>query len=45
MNQQPQDDQVAIEDVLASMREVIGVQAQEIAVLRATIATLKKKHP
>jgi len=36
------DKEIKIEDVLASMRETIGVQAQEIAVLHATISAMKK---
>lgn len=32
--------EIKIDHVLASMRETIGTQAQEIAVLKATIAAL-----
>jgi hypothetical protein len=35
-----EDHKIKIDDVLASMRETIGTQAQEIAVLKATIAAL-----
>jgi len=37
--------EVSLELVLASMREAIGTQAQEIAVLKATIVALKKEEP
>jgi hypothetical protein len=36
------EQEVSLELVLASMRETIGTQAQEIAVLKATIASLKE---
>ena len=35
--------EVSLDFVLASMRETIGVQAQEIAVLKATIEALKEE--
>jgi tRNA A-37 threonylcarbamoyl transferase component Bud32 len=35
--------EVSLDFVLASMRETIGTQAQEIAVLKATIAALKEE--
>ena len=34
---------VSIEEILKSMREIIGNQAQEIAVLKATISALKEE--
>lgn len=34
------ENQIKIDDVLAAMREQIGTQAQEIAILRATITAL-----
>lgn len=39
MSEQPK---VEIEDVLAYFRELVGQQAQEIALLRATIANAAK---
>ena len=40
-----QDRELQIEDILNSMREQIGRQAQEIAVLNATINTLQRPVP
>lgn len=37
-----EDTEISIDLVLGSMRETIGQQAQEIAVLRATVAALKE---
>lgn len=37
-----QDTNINLDDVLKAMREQIGSQAQEIAVLKATIAALTK---
>lgn len=37
--------EIDINLVLASMRETIGTQAQEIAVLKATIEVLTKQEP
>jgi hypothetical protein len=34
---------IDIQKVLLSLREIIGVQAQEIAVLKATIAVLQEE--
>lgn len=36
--------QIKIEDILEEMREVIGQQAQEIAILKATIAAQNPKE-
>ena len=36
------DNQIQIDDILKSLREQIGTQAQEIAVLKATIDALTK---
>lgn len=36
------DTQIEIEEVLKHMREVIGTQAQEIAVLKATLAAISE---
>jgi hypothetical protein len=36
------DNQIQIDDILKSLREQIGIQAQEIAVLKATIDALTK---
>ena len=36
--------EIQIDDVLAGLRETIGNQAQEIAVLKATIAALTPKE-
>jgi hypothetical protein len=33
--------QVSVEGILKSMREIIGTQAQEIAVLKATVEVLE----
>jgi len=33
------DNQIEINEVLKYMREIIGIQAQEIAVLKATLET------
>ena len=38
------DREIKIEEVLKHMREQIGAQAQEIAILKATIATLTPKE-
>ena len=38
------DTQIEIEDVLKHMREVIGTQAQEIAVLKATLAAISESE-
>ena len=35
--------EIDIQNVLAALREAIGIQAQEIAVLKATIAVLQEK--
>lgn len=35
--------EIDIQNVLAALREIIGSQAQEIAVLKATIAVLSEK--
>lgn len=35
------DNEIKIDDVLAKLREMIGTQAQEIAILHATIAAMK----
>lgn len=37
------DTDVEIQEVLANFREIIGMQAQEIATLRAIVATLKQQ--
>jgi len=37
--------ELPIEEVLKEMRETIGVQAQEIALLKATITALKTPQP
>ena len=37
------DNQIEIEVVLASLRETIGAMAQEIAVLKATLASVTKE--
>ena len=37
--------EVQIEDVLKQMREIIGTQAQEIAVLKATLETPPPANP
>lgn len=37
-----EDQKIEIEDILAYFRELVGKQAQEIALLSATIANLKK---
>lgn len=37
------DPQIKIEDVLASLRETIANQAQEIAILRASVKALSSK--
>jgi hypothetical protein len=37
------DDQIQIEDVLAEMRTTIAALAQEAAILRATIAHLRRE--
>lgn len=34
--------ELPIDDVLKEMRETIGIQAQEIAVLKATLTALQK---
>ena len=34
------DNEVNVNEVLKYMREIIGIQAQEIAVLKATLETL-----
>ena len=39
------DNQIQIDDILKSLREQIGIQAQEIAVLKATIDALTKPKP
>lgn len=36
--------EIQIEDILASMRETIAAQAQEIAVLRATVKALSPQE-
>ena len=36
------DNQIQIDDILKSLREQIGTQAQEISVLKATIDALTK---
>lgn len=36
------DHKINLDKVLSHMRELIGVQAQEIAVLKATISALEK---
>jgi hypothetical protein len=38
------DNEIKIEDVLADMRNQIGIQAQEIAILKATIAQYKRSQ-
>ena len=35
------DAQISVEGILKSMRETIGTQAQEIAVLKATVEVLE----
>ena len=35
--------EIDIQNVLAALREAIGIQAQEIAVLKATIAVLQEE--
>lgn len=35
--------EIDIQNVLAALRETIGIQAQEIAVLKATIAVLREE--
>jgi len=37
--------QVKIEDILKEMREIIGDQAQQIAILKATINNEEKPQP
>ena len=39
------DNQIQIDDILKSLREQIGIQAQEIAILKATIDALTKPKP
>jgi len=39
------DNQIQIDDILKFLREQIGIQAQEIAVLKATIDALTKPKP
>lgn len=36
------DNEIKIEDVLADMRNQIAIQAQELAILRATIAQYQR---
>jgi hypothetical protein len=36
--------EIDIQNVLAALREAIGIQAQEIAVLKATIAVLNQEN-
>lgn len=38
-----QDQKVNLDDVLKNLRELIGSQAQEIAILKATIAALDEE--
>jgi len=38
-----QDQAVSVEEILKSLRETIGNQAQEIAVLKATISAIKEE--
>jgi hypothetical protein len=44
MERQMANTDIDIQNVLAALREIIGLQAQEIAVLKATIAVLKQEE-
>lgn len=37
--------EIQIEEVLKNLREIVGVQAQEIAVLKATVEALQTPSP